>query len=878
MGKDIYIMSLEGADIYEHINREADLHKNYVGMIPYSLELRKLKIKIFDSKRYNKTLTNDIINVKFNKKVRSNTEVINILNKKIRQNKVQDVEGTKRFIEELKSKTEWQEIKNDDLRQKLYKAGFKLEFYKKDKKTKEYVLDETIKYVVYKRSSSKSRTGQVLFIKEELKEKMIKWARMGLEFENRSDIDYPSLLSYESLVSSSLEDTVKIPVENILLIDDVKSIFPVDVNVVEKDKKGLLVSRPQDDYKMENDIFDGEGLLDSQYFVSGREDKGMMLLRQHMFKCCVFNTNIQQFLKDNCPTDVDYNTWKLENMFGETILAKDIHLITTPNSLKALKFSKIKDSKQEMWEQWENIVKKEGNIFGICKSEKESKRGYDIEGNIINQTSYQMLNSMPISSTDMEKLSQFELDYIEKLKNNDDTYIEFLEKNANDMNCNEMLVDLCKKNNEITHTKLFKDKRKKDIHNYIKHVKKGKIRLQGDYCTIIQNGKELLYHAIGKLPVSDGILDCKEWEKEMILKDNEVYTTLHDFNEEYVGFRNPHTSPSNVLIVQNTDSDFVEKYFNLTDNIIYTNAINFEINRILSGQDVDSDSIVLFNSDVLLENAKECYKKYRVCINNVDTDLNKYKVTNTDMAKIDNILANSQRFIGEVVNLGQLYMSTYYDCINKGETDKNKLSTLIQGVDICTILSEISIDSAKRMYEIDIEQQIKELSKCKYLYENKPNFFKYVSQNKNIKNKVQKYETSMDHLQEILNNIEDAEERPTIDLLKFINNFDKKKVKWRQVTGITESINHMMNNIKYIETFMRSNTEDEKKEKYIAQDNTKNEHMQQIKRYKIKTETIYVIIQEVLHDRIECKYKTDLLNILYNLDKEKFLEVFKKQK
>ncbi len=36
MGKDIYIMSLEGADIYEHINREADLHKNYVGMIPYS--------------------------------------------------------------------------------------------------------------------------------------------------------------------------------------------------------------------------------------------------------------------------------------------------------------------------------------------------------------------------------------------------------------------------------------------------------------------------------------------------------------------------------------------------------------------------------------------------------------------------------------------------------------------------------------------------------------------------------------------------------------------------------------------------------------------------------------------------------------------------
>lgn len=182
----------------------------------------------------------------------------------------------------------------------------------------------------------------------------------------------------------------------------------------------------------------------------------------------------------------------------------------------------------------------------------------------------------------------------------------------------------------------------------------------------MQNGKELLYHAIGKLPIDNkGILQEEKWQNDMILKKNEVYTTQHPFGKEYVAFRNPHTAPSNVLIVENKQCDFIEKYFNLSSNIIYTNAINFEINRILSGQDVDSDNLVLFNDETLLQNAKECYGHYRVCVNNVDTDLNKYTVCATDMAKIDNILAKSQEYIGTVVNLGQLYMSTYWDLKNK---------------------------------------------------------------------------------------------------------------------------------------------------------------------------------------------------------------------
>ena len=883
-------MSLEGTEIYEHMHRDKELFRRYVGMIPFSSELEQLhkqKLKVFNNKRYNKKMTNDIINVKFKQKVKSAEEIIKL---KLKRSKVVTDEGKRkeidREIEKLKAQKDWIEIKVDDeidkdtnqiktkgLRTLLYENGFTIE-----------IDDQKTEYVVYKRSSAKSRTGQVLFIRKALRDKMIRWARMGMDLEGRTDVDYPSLLAYESLVSSNIEGYVEINPNNILIIDDVKSIFPIDCNVVEKDENGKLVSKPVDGYMMKNDIFDGEGLLDSSYFDKcGRSDKGMILTRQHMFKSCLFNTKIQKFLMDYAEENsIDFATWKLTNMFNQPILAKDVHCIITPASLKALKFSNIKGSKPKMWEHWKKKVEKEKSLFGIVKSDKPSKRGEDDKGNILQQTSYQMLNSMPINYEEMIELSKYEYDYIMKLKNNDDVYIEYLRANANRINSNNMFVDLYEKNKSITGVDIFKNKRKKDIHKYVKHVKKGKIRLPGDYLTIMGNGKELLYHAIGRLPVGkDGVLDYETWNDQMILKDNEVYTILCDFDFEYTCFRNPHTSQSNVLVVKNKNSSFIADYFNLSDNIIYTNAINFPIQRILSGQDLDSDTLVLFNSCKLLEIAKKCYvgeSDYRVCVNNVKPSPNTYIVNDTDKSKIDNLLAKSQRVIGEVVNLGQFYMSTYWNLVNRNYQNIRKLNELLMGVDICTILSEISIDQAKRIYDIDIEEQIKQLRECSILSDTKPLFFKFISKKKA---KTKYYKTSMDYLQKILEALPDADEKDTVDIRKLLNDIDARKVKQRQIKGIVKVITKMSNNIKIIEAKYPENEEidkSEKKEKYRDIDNTINEYMHKVKVYKIKAETVYSILCDVFSERLECKYKLDLLNTLYRANKEVFLQAFKQLK
>lgn len=615
--KPVYIQSLEASDIYEHMERDRELTKKYHGMIPYSLELMKLRklegenkfteTEVRQSKRDDtnniKYISDDIINVKFKMKVRSGEEIVKGIEKKLAKldNTVSDdykmkLNSYKKLIEDENDDDKWKAVKNTDLRRHLYVNGFSIRTV--DEKTGEIL--ET-KYVVYKRSSSKSRTGQCLFIKEELHEEMINWSRMHLPFEPNKEIDYAGLLAYESLVGSSLESTVKIEPKNMLIITDLESKFKQTCNVVRTGKNGFLDSF-KEEVEVKNSLFDGESLLDKKYFP---EKQSMLLLRNHMFKSAAFNTNIQEFLKAKCPPHIDFDSWEIPNMFNEMIKAKDIEFIFTPTSLKALKFSEVIGGKQAMWVHWKQLVSSEGSIFGICKHEKESKRGKDSEGNVLQQTSYQMLNCLPMSPEHMDELTVFERNYISELKNNDEVFIKHIYDEKNDLNSNQMFFDLYHQNNDIVHTKLFRDFRKSTINKYVTHVKRGKVRLNGDYCVLLGNPLEYLYHAIREKP------------EEQVLIGSEIHTTLFESGKELIAFRNPNTSPSNVLVAKNKHVPEIKKWFNLTDNIVCVNAINFAIQDILSGCDYDSDTMVIFDNEKLLELGKKCEGKYLVCINGI---------------------------------------------------------------------------------------------------------------------------------------------------------------------------------------------------------------------------------------------------------------------
>lgn len=890
--KNVYICSIEASDIYEH-QLGRPIKPNMVGMMPYSLDLEKFKKfggKVFvDKREKNKTL--DVINVKFNRKVKGSdyllekcdisniedkllelTEKSNSLKTKTEQKKNDyAIVQQSKFLNYLKNAEDygWSSYSSDELREMLYEKGFT------------YNGEE---YVVFKRTSSKSRTGQCQFIKKKLKDKMQRWARLGMNMDGLSlsdGVDFPSLLAYESLVSSGIIGTIKINPDNILVVSDIVSKFNIDTNVIKSGEDGFLDSFYVKDYKMESDIFDGENILDEMYFQ--KSGKSSMLLREHMFKSCSYNGRVVKFLKDNCPDGQLFEEWKLTDYFGNEIYAKDVHMITTPNSLKFLKFYKRKKTKALMYEHWKKKVKEEDCVFGICKYEKKTKRGFDENSKPLNRLSYQMINSLDIQTEELNKLAEYELDYINNLKNNDDVYIEFLKNNNNDTNANDMLVDIYNKNKNIVNTLTFKNKRKNDILSYTNEIRRGKIRTVGDYCNICQNPKELMYHAIGKLPNDNGVLDIKKWRQEMELVENECFSSLHEFGRDYVAFRSPNTSPSNVLVVRNVKSKFIEEYINYSDNVIYLNAIEFELNRILSGSDVDGDTVVVFDNKTLLKSARRCYRKYNVCENSVNATKVNYSVNNANMARIDNTLSTSQMYIGRVVNLGQHCMSAYWEEKRKnGDTDRAK--KLLKTVDVCTVLSEIAIDMAKKMYDIDFGKEIKNIENI-LSDNNKPLFFKYIS--KNERSKLRYYNTPMDDLYKIADNIPKAEYLKTESMLSLLKRNDfkitkKTKRQHEKFHGIIDAYIQKRNEINKMHNKPWSKlNDDEKKEKYELLDEATYQCSYEMKKYKISEPTIYYILDRMFNKKLEKNEKMKIkevltyMNVIYNINPEKFLSTFK---
>lgn len=867
--KSIYIRNTQASKIYEAMNRESEFDCAYDGSVAYSLETIKLKelgLKVKTNKKSERQTSNDIINVKFSWKVKSYKDIAKLIEKKIvkitlsldnEETPEEEIESKLEYIENLKLKKEeilthidWYEVKANDLRTLFYNEGF--------------ILDG-VQYVFFGRSGSKSRTGQALYIKKSLAKKIILWCRMGIKklMKKGIKVDLAGLLAYEKLVGSAIESIVNIPTSKMLMISDVDSIFEKECNVIRTDPETGLLRSYREMAFVKNSLFDGQLLLAMKYFKKG---KSMMLLRNHFFKSAAFNTNIQEALRFLCPDGQDYDTWELEDMFGNKILAKDVELIMSPTSLKALKFSKfVGDGSQSgMYDYWRELVKSEGCRFGVVKNEKASKRGDNIQ-----QTSYQMVNSMPFTKEDIKELTIYEKDYISKLKNDDDFFSEYLLKNKDIMNSNEVFAEMYKANNNIVGTKVFKNYRTSKIKSFVQHVKKGKFRLKGDYVVMVGNPYEELLHAVGMLPVVNGVINP---DYEGILKHNEINTILFEENKELTGFRNPHTSSSNVLVSVNKHLEEYKRFFNFSKNIAAVNSINFEIQDILSGSDFDSDTLALFDHEILLRVAKKCFSEYKVCINAVESDKVQYRLTSLDMAIIDNKLAKSQRLIGEVVNLGQQAMSNYWDKIaNNGSS--YDISVLLNKVDVMTVLSGICIDLAKKFYAIDIEKEVKEVREIDQIDKKKPMFWRCVSETKFKKGTLRGFDTPMDYLTLEMSKLDYAYRKDSIEFESIMNVVDLRNSNHKQIQKLIEYVNTLSNRLFSIS----SNRALTKKESYEKSIDTIRYYGYELNKIAIKKETMYSLIKTTTtkDSDVGVNNIAMMLKTLYDNNSEMFLDIIR---
>ena len=602
-------------------------------------------------------------------------------------------------------------VKIKQLREYFYENGFHI---------------DGIHYVRYKRSAGSSREGKCLFIDERLYKAMAKWSECGL----KPKTNLASWESYKALSLSSLKGMVNIPLEGILFVPDYKSVFTDEVVSVEIQDGALTAAHKQTE--ITNDIWDGESLLDESVFRGNYADKHMLLLRNKFFKSCAFRTKLQKWFQDK------NITLKELKSRGFVTLAADINqivIVTTPNSLKYLKFAGgFTERNIRKW--MENI----NDTFGVVKWDKCTRF---FHGKMV-QSSYQLLNTLGLTETQAAELLQPSIDYISLLRKD----VDFMRYHFTDAFAREkddeetvrpdgvadradVIFTLMHKCPHFDETELYANFRNDVVKSLKERLKRGHILVNGTNATLFGNGPELLKYIAGEEIISE-------------LHSGQIYCKRFADKTKLLCARSPHITMGNLYLAENSTQGEIWNYFDLGENIVCVNAIGENIQQRLNGCDYDSDTMLLTDDKLLVETAEKYKDLFKVPVCKIETA----KKENQTLPELDYDTSNNK--IGEIVNLSQKLNSLIWDKIHKGESEE-KIHEIYGDVCRLAVLSGLEIDKAKCAY--DIVNVGKELIALRKKYDKpSPVFFQEIDESGKEKQYIF-YDTAMDYVYAIASKI-----------------------------------------------------------------------------------------------------------------------------
>lgn len=542
------IKNYEAGSIYEYNLGVRDYYESKDAMITNSLFLDFLLDNGLDT--YKDKSTRDVICLEFSYGSASYKEHINKLNKKIKDAEEKgDIKKSEslKFIKNKKEEAKDKFVKKlkQDIRKEYYVNGVDIEYPKRNKNG-EITKKEIIHYKMLYRTPGKAKKGTCMFICDRLYDKAINFLRMGIKmsYHNAPIVE---IGAYSSLVTSSIVGKIKIDPKNILILEDVDIPYKTDIISVETNEKKHCVAKEMHDYTLKNTLFDGQALIDSSIFPEWGD--GYILLRHHFCKMASFCTNIQLFFKDYYGEN--YENATITDMFGVEHYAKDIQLITTNNAMKWLKFN-------VSYEYWCKKVNENGNMFGIVKTAHKSKLG-DVQ-----RMSYQMVNALDESI--MESVVYKSKSYIEELKRDNNSFLDFLKDNENFANDYEVLVALCEQNPDFTRSTYFRERKKSIIQSYIKEFKNGRVIQNADNLVIVGSPYAMLLYSVGEDVHKDNTLLYEEGTIQ-------CFTNRFEDDEYLAEFRSPFNSKNNLGYLHNRYDERFDKYFDFGKQIIAINMI-----------------------------------------------------------------------------------------------------------------------------------------------------------------------------------------------------------------------------------------------------------------------------------------------------------------
>ena len=757
---------------------------------------------------------------------------------------VEDVE-----IKDKKDKTKIKEIQkqykkakepktlktNAELRKELYKHGF---------------ICNGIKYCRMKRSSGSARVGKCLFINEPLFKPILKFSSGGIELKDGQEVDLAAYESYISLPSSSIIDILPISAENILLIDDYESVFREDV--IETHNENGWLTTSEKNCEISNSIWDGQSLIDVS-LMGDYACYGMVLLRNLMFKSCCFNCNIQQWFKDNNITDISQLNGKTRAKRIE-----DIKLITTPNSIKYLKF--------DTYDNWlDNLYPR----FGVVKHDKKT---HFFGGRLV-QTHYQLINTLQLSKDEVYDFLQESLDFAQLLRDNPAVvryYIkypdidEFEPMQKQMLDKNDVVYNLMCINDNFTKTKYYQEFLHDLLASYYKNLKNGHVYVNGNYSTLLGNPIEMLQQSIGT------------FKGESQIGVGNIHNTRFGYDKTLLGSRSPHVTMGNIWLATNKENKLIDCYFNLTEEIVCINSIGENVLQRLSGADFDSDTVLLTDNQILIRAAKRNYHIFKTPTSFVTAKKVRRYYTPEEQADLD--IKTSVNKIGEIINLSQELNSLLWDKMYHGST-YDDIKELYYDICQLDVMSGIEIDKAKKEFDID---NSKELDKMREKYKEElsdeynkkkiPHFFSHIARQKGYYNPEKKnyckYHTSMDYLQTIVNGfkIKNPYKKDWLPFVSILDNslFRTSGVNQNQIDKICITLRKYISDRKNI-----FGSDLDKDDKFLKSQLLYENLVSDIESEVIGFSTLFRLLSS-LEDKENSQIKNTLLQVLYLCGNDSF--------
>lgn len=859
----VKIKNIEASTLYEYNLGVRTVYESKDAMFPNSLLLDFLldnKLKVWKEES-----TRDIICLEFNYGTRSYEEEIAHLNKiientekdeemdtEIKESKLNNVHNIMEMAHQNKDK--YENLSKKDLRTKIYKDGISINYISKNKQGK-IIKEEIIYYKMLYRSTGKAKKGSCMFINEKLYKKTKKFLLMNKLKLLKKNPMIVEASAYMPLVASSIVGRVKIDPKNILILKDIDSEFVRDVISIETDENKHCKAIKRENYKLKNTMFDGQALIDSSIFPEW--GNGYILLRHHFCKMASFCCHIQKFFKDYFGDE--YETATVTDMFGNLHYVKDIQLITTDNAMKWLKFD-------VSYEDWCEAVNDNGNTFGIVKTAHESKLGN------VQKMSYQMVNSLDIDT--MDKVVEESVKYVERLKEDNDFFLEYLEKNKNFSNDYEVLIELCKWNREFHRSSYFRDRKRKIIENHVLNLKTGKIIQNAENLVIVGSPYAMLLYGATN--------DKTIIEKDDTFKKEEgtIQCCTKRFGDEYLSFfRSPFNSRNNLTYMHNIISDKINTYFELGEQVVAVNMKNTDFQDRNNGSDQDSDSGYTTNQVNIVNHACMCYKEYPTIVNNIPKEKTVYKDEMEDYARMDNSLAKSSLAIGLSSNLAQVAQTYMYNF----EDDKYK-----DYVCILSVLAQVSIDNAKRKFDIDLNNEIDDIKKDMDIKKNGyPEFWKIIKIGFNEKNINKELRCPMNELYNVkIKRVKNKEKELSMNYFFINHKLDIEKKKSKKVEQLISKYSISLNEYNIDDENINDREDD-----YLCLINDFDNLIADIK--SIKVSKNYISLFSWLINRafkitsgingqintinsITNKNKSILMSCLYSSNSKNLLECFKK--